>query len=240
MQQYFITQKAMLESEVEFSTEQKHHIKKVMRMKEGMIIKVVDSSKDAFLARIVYRESDVTAFCFEALSTTQEVPDITLVQGMIKKDKWDFLIQKTCELGVNHIIPMISSRTIVKVSEKDNGKIERYNKIALEACEQCKRESLADVLIPIKFKDILKYKKTLNVVAYEDADFKALPLKKLLSEHKNVDSILYVIGSEGGFSQAEIDFLVANGFFCVSLGKRILRAETAALSIVDVTRYEFD
>lgn len=239
MQQYFIENEAYLNENVTFTKEQSHHIQRVLRMKENEIIKIVDCNKSAFLA-LLHFDQGVYATCIKKLETKTETPDITLVQGMIKKDKWDFLIQKTCEVGVNHIIPMISSRTIVKVSKDDTSKIERYNKIAMEACEQCKRESLVDVTSPIAFKEIIKYKKELNIVAYEDADFKASPLKKVLQEHKDVTSILYVIGSEGGFSKEEIAHLCENGFYCVSLGERILRAETAAISIVNATRYEFD
>lgn len=239
MQQYFIEQNATLDGIVVFDKEQSHHIQRVLRMKENDIVKVVDCDGSAFLAEIYY-DGNVYGKCIKALESRKEKPEITLVQGMIKKDKWDFLIQKVCEVGVNHIIPMISSRTIVKVSKEDKNKIERYNKIALEACEQCKRETLVDVSTPIAFKDIIKYKKELNIIAYEDADFKASSLKNVLRENKDVESILYVIGSEGGFSKEEVAYLCENGFTCVSLGERILRAETAAISIVNATRYEFD
>lgn len=239
MQQYFIDEKAQLNKTIIFSKEQSHHISRVLRMHDDDIVKVVDCEQNAFLVKIKINK-EVQGLCFEQLESRIEIPEITLVQGMIKKDKWDFLIQKCCEVGVNHIIPMISSRTIVKVSKEDKAKIERYNKISLEACEQCKRETLVDVSNPISFKDIVKHKKELNVIAYEDADFKAAPLKKILQENKDVKSILYVIGSEGGFSKEEVAFLCNEGFYCVSLGERILRAETAAISIVNVTRYEFD
>ena len=239
MQQYFIEEKAQLNKIVHFSKEQSHHISRVLRMKDDDIVKIVDPNGEAFLVKLEVN-NEVVGLCFDQLESKIETPEITLVQGMIKKDKWDFLIQKCCEVGVNHIVPMISSRTIVKVGKEDKNKIDRYNKIALEACEQCKRETLVDVNEPIAFKNIINLKKELNIIAYEDANFKAAPLKKVLQEHKDVKSILYVIGSEGGFSKEEVDFLCKEGFYCVSLGERILRAETAAISIVNATRYEFD
>lgn len=240
MQQYFINQIGKLNSYIIFSKEQTHHIQKVMRMKEKETIKVVDVNGTPFLAYVSYVEQSVQGYCYQCLTKKEESPEITLIQGMIKKDKWDFLLQKTCELGVNLIIPMIASRTIVKISSKDISKLERYNKIAMEACEQCKRDNLTKVHDPISFNDIKKYKKELNIIAYEDADFHSQALKEVLKANANVKSILYVIGSEGGFSQDEVNLLKQEGFICVSLGERILRAETAAISVVDITRYEFD
>ena len=239
MQQYYIEEKANLNETITFNKEQSHHIARVLRMKDDDVVKVVDPYQNAFLVKLKVAK-EVEGICFEKLETRVETPFITLVQGMIKKDKWDFLIKKTCEVGVNEIIPMISSRCIVKITKEDKNKMDRYNKIALEACEQCKRESLVHVKDPISFKEIIKNKKELNIIAYEDADFKAAPLKSLLQANKDVKSILYVIGPEGGFSKEEVDTLVKEGFYCVSLGERILRAETAAISVVNATRYEFD
>ncbi|NCC55464.1 MAG: 16S rRNA (uracil(1498)-N(3))-methyltransferase [Erysipelotrichia bacterium] len=240
MQQYFIKESVNFNNPVVFDKEQSNHIQKVMRMQANTVVKVVDANGSPFLATIYYEEKAVKAKIVEALEKQCEKIEITLIQGMIKKEKWEFLIQKCCELGVSKIIPMISSRTIVKVDKEDHKKIERYNKIALEACEQCKRDTLVQVSSPIRFKDIASYKSELNIVAYEDIHFTSESLKAVLSAHPDVKKITYVIGSEGGFAQEEILTLQAEGFICVSLGKRILRAETAAMSVVNVTHYHLD
>lgn len=240
MQQYFITEKVKLNDMITFSKEQSNHIQKVMRMNQGDIVKVVDVEGKPFLTEITYLDKKLYAKVVEELDSVVDKVEINLVQGMIKKEKWEFLIQKCCELGVTKIVPMISSRTIVKVDANDTKKIERYNKIALEACEQCKRDTIVNVSAPIRFKDVNEYRSDLNIIAYEDADFKSMKLKDVLEAHKDVKSITYVIGSEGGFSQEEVVKLQESGFICVSLGKRILRAETAAMSVVNVTHYHLD
>lgn len=240
MQQYFINEKIDPNQILYFSKEQENHISKVLRMREGEIVKVVDTEFQPYLAKIHFHEKQLYASIFEKLKKQEENLKITLIQGMIKKEKWELLIQKCCELGVTDIVPMISSRTVVKVSKDDLKKKERYNKIALEACEQCKRDSLVKVATPIRYHDITKYKSELNIIAYEEADFESMSLKQLLNQYPEVKSITFIIGSEGGFSQAEVEYAKESGFLCVSLGKRILRAETAAMAVVNITHYHLD
>lgn len=240
MQQYFLSEIAQEGKRFCFSKEQSNHIQKVMRMNEDSIVKVVDVDEQPFYAKIKYANKEVFGEVVECLVKQEETVKITLIQGMIKKEKWEFLIQKCCELGVDSIVPMISSRTIVKVDNEDKKKLERYNKIALEACEQCKRDHLVKVSAPIRFKMIPEYKSELNVIAYEAYNANSIPLKQLLREHPNVTSITYVIGSEGGFSEEEVQTLQAQGFRCVSLGNRILRAETAAMVVVNASTYELE
>lgn len=240
MQQYFIHTNIQLHDIISFNDEQAHHISRVLRMKEHSVVKVVDIQKKAFLVYLIYEDKLVKGNVFEELQDNSSTISITLIQGMIKKDKWDFLIQKCSELGVTNIIPMISSRTIVKVDKGDTKKIERYNKIALEACEQCKRNDLVQVLPPIKFKDSIDYKSELNIVAYEDAEVQALHIKNILELNPNISSITFVVGSEGGFSKEEINYLCNNDFHCVSLGNRILRAETAAMMVVNISNYHYE
>ena len=240
MQQYFIEEKLNDGCIFLFSKEQSIHIQKVLRMHEDSIVKVVDANRTPYLVRIHYTNKEVFGTVVEVLNKQVETIKIRLIQGMIKKEKWEFLIQKCCELGVSEIVPMISSRTIVKVDREDTKKLERYNKIALEACEQCKRDSLAQVLEPIRFKDCDKFKSELNIVAYEGCDSKSMSLKEILKQHPHISSITYIIGSEGGFSEEEIQHLRSQGFVSVSLGKRILRAETAAMNVVGCIQYELD
>lgn len=240
MQQYFIDSNVQVNDIITFNKEQANHIQKVMRMNTNEKVKIVDASFHPFYATILYEDKAVKAKICEKLAKQEDKIAITLIQGMIKKEKWELLIQKCCELGVTNIIPMQSSRTIVKVHKDDHKKIERYNKIALEACEQCKRDSLVRVSAPISFPQIKEYKSELNIVAYEAADIQTEKLKDVLSSHKNVKSITYVIGSEGGFSIEEVEMLKQEGFCSVSLGKRILRAETAAITVVANTQYHLD
>ncbi len=239
MQQYFLHNQSNGDT-YRFDAEQTHHIKKVLRMKEGSIVKIVDASYNPFLASIYEENGVLFAKVVEALQKEDKPLEVQLVQGLIKKDKWDFMIQKCCELGVDTIIPMQSSRSIVKVEKDDHKKLQRYNKIALESCEQSKRDTLAQVLPTIAFKEIKNYKKQLNIIAYEDHHVSSKPLKEVLLAHPHIQSICIVIGSEGGFATHEVEQLIQEGFICVSLGKRILRAETAAMSVVNICNYHYE
>lgn len=240
MQQYFIKECLSINKSFCFDREQSHHIVRVLRMRSNDIVKVVDIDENPFMVRLIVEDKNVYGIPYQSLNKKEEAYKVTLIQGMIKKEKWDFLIQKCCELGISRIIPMISSRTIVKVDASDKKKMERYNKIALEACEQCKRDSLVKVENPILFKEIKQIKGDLRLIAYEDENYPSRSLKEVLNCHPASKNIIYVIGSEGGFSKEEIHSLVEEGFICVTLGSRILRAETAAISVINNIHYHFD
>ena len=145
------------------------------------------------------------------------------------------VIQKATELGVSDIVPTIFSRSVVKVdnSKKDN-KLARYEKIIKEACEQSHRQVLPSIHQYINVKNITLNKDTLGLICYEN-NGDTSTLKKALDNVDLFDKIAIVVGPEGGFSQDEVNYLTNIGFLNVSLGKRILRSETAAffaLSIV--------
>lgn len=234
MQQYFLKQTLHLNDVFDFDSEQSHHIKNVLRMKNDDIVRVVDEEEKVFYAKL-HVSSKVSGMAYESIDDQSELNvDVTLIQGMIKGEKWDYLLQKCSELGIKRIVPLISSRCVVKAKEdKLDKKLERWNKITLEACEQCKRSHKVEVCAPVGLKDLDKYISNLNLVAYEDADVKSCKLSDVLKSNHGFKSITYVIGPEGGFSLAEVEMMEDKGFTRVSLGNRILRAETAALSLLN-------
>ncbi|OCN04605.1 hypothetical protein A4S06_11000 [Erysipelotrichaceae bacterium MTC7] len=240
MQQYFIDSTPQVEKLVSFDKEQQKHMKQVLRMKEGTLIKVVDPQEQGYLASVVYTEQGVQAKINEATPSNQEQIKVTLIQGMIKGERWDMCIQKACEFGVDRIVPLISKRTVVKTNDKLEKKLERYNKIALEACEQSKRDHLVHVQAPITLAQLETYKSELNLFAYEDADSHSQNIKDVLLANPNVKSVSIVIGSEGGFDQEECKEAQKQGFQTVSLGKRIYRAETAAMAAIHTTMVILD
>lgn len=227
MQQYFL-EKDIDGGSVILQADQAFHVQKVMRMKPGAIIRVADRNKRCFLAAVRYQDNTVFADILEELTDSSEMKcEVTLIMGLIRQEKWDFLLQKASELGVKRIVPMISSRNVVKAKEdKVERKLERWNKITKEACEQCKRFEIAEVMPLIKLNECGLYRSELNLVAYENAEIKSTDIRSFL---KNQKSVTIVIGPEGGFSEEEIKSLEELGFFRCSLGKRIYRAETAAI-----------
>ena len=242
MQQIFIQQTAFPSGQLLLQPQQSHHLLRVLRMKPGEQLRVIDSENHVFLAEI---RDENTLTILQPLEEDREVPcEVVLLAALIKGERWDWLLQKCTELGVSRIVPFHSSRTVVKVEEqKTEKKVQRWQKIVQEAAQQCKRTQIPQVHEPVSLKQADQWLRDQNFVAYED---QALKGGSLLSSMKQGKSVTLVIGPEGGFSSAEIGLLIQQGYQCCSLGKRILRAETAAVaavctavSVLEETEHEF-
>lgn len=233
MQQYFVDTLDKENKVVVFDKEQAHHISHVMRMREGELVRVTDQ-KSAYLAEVKYEGNETLGILVEEVSTNECTIAVTLLQALIKKDKWEWILQKATELGVSRIVPMETSRTVVKVKEeKSDKKLSRYQKIVTEASEQCLRTVIPEVEECISLKKIKEYKSDINLIAYASD---RLVSKKISEVMKPGCSVTIAIGPEGGFSREEVDLFIQEGFIPVSLGKRILRAETAvaySLSVIN-------
>ena len=244
MQQYFINQNIHIQDEVIFNKEQAHHISHVMRMKEHDVIRIADYQGHMFFAHLLFKNGNVSCVIDEEIKDcTKNQVSITLAQGLIKKEKWDFLLQKCAELGVDEILPFTSSRTVVKTKdEKQEKKLQRWNKILLEACEQCKRSTLVTLDEPVPFKTLIAKSQGYDVklIAYENAEVNSFHIKDILKSYPDAKNVFVCVGCEGGFSEEEVNELEKHGFLRVSLGGRILRAETAAMVIVHAISFYYE
>lgn len=242
MQQYFVEELGNPNEQVLLDNEQAHHIRRVLRMKTGDIIRLADGTGRVMSASVEIEKDAVYANIIEeVIDTSITKVKMILAQGMIKGEKWDYVLQKSAELGVQEFVPFVSSRCVVRLKdEKMDKKLSRWNKILLEASEQCKRSTLVSLANPCIFSDLKKINADLRIIAYEDADQISEKLCDVLASHKEIKSILLVVGCEGGFSKEEVEELVADGFHRVSLGGRILRAETAALSLLSNVEFFYD
>lgn len=233
MQRYFAS--IDKQSFVHLSNDDEHHVLHVMRMKKGDEIEVVDNQK-LFLCRLDQTNPLVISVIHEIATDVELNEDVTLLFALTKGDKIDLVLQKATELGVKKVALIQSERTVVNYEGKDlEKKIVRFQKIMKEASEQCHRLIVPEFLGVYDLKKLPKEAfNDLNYVAYEkDANdisnsFKGLERNK---------SISILIGPEGGFSEKEIDALTKEGFIRTSLGKRILRAETAAIYALSVIGY---
>ena len=208
MRQFFLDREIKLNDLCELDENQAHHVKSVLRMAEDDPVRIVDSASRAFLGRLKFVDRKVFVYIDSETDSNESSRRIIYCAAMIKKDKWETVLQKAAELGANIIVPVITRRTIIHLEDRDiKKKLERWNKITLEACQQSNRNDLCEVVEPVKLKDIDRYKQDVNLV---------------------------VIGPEGGFEESEIEMLKEKGFTCVSLGSRILRAETAGLYMLSV------
>ncbi len=225
MQRFFIEEKLEQQSFIKLNREIEHQCKNVLRYKDDELIELLDDQHHLALASLKFTDEGLMASIKEIKTVVVNDLKITLIQALIKKDKWEFVLQKATELGVYQIVPLILKRNVVKWEAKEiPSKLKRDQKIIQEAAEQCERLTCPKILAPIRIQDIEQVMSEQNFVAYEDET--QVTLKHCL-ETKQSYSI--VIGPEGGFTEDEINQLNEIGFKSVSLGPRILRAETAAL-----------
>ena len=220
---------------VHFTPDDEHHILHVMRMKKGDEIEVVSDGK-VFLCRIDNLHPLEVSVIHEIENDVELKECITLLFDLTKGDKIDLVLQKATELGVKKVALIESERTVVKYEGKDiDKKLARFNKIMKEASEQSHRLVVPELLGIYNLKNLPKeIFSDINYVAYEkDAN----DISGAFSKLEKGKSISILIGPEGGFSEQEINRLTEQGFIRTSLGKRILRAETAAIYALSVIGY---
>ena len=210
-----------------------NHIKNVLRMAVGDTFLVSCEGKSDLCEIEGFDIDRVIARIIEPDFQNTNLPvNIHIFQGLPKSDKLEFIIQKSVELGVASVTPVSMKRSIMKIDEKKKkAKCERWQSIAEAAAKQSKRTSIPKVNEVISFKEMLKIAQGLDLflVPYECAEGMSAT-KQALSEIKPDMDIGILIGPEGGFDQAEIEFAVSNGGKVISLGSRILRCETAAVT----------
>jgi 16S rRNA (uracil1498-N3)-methyltransferase len=148
----------------------------------------------------------------------------------------DYILQKTTELGVNEIIPFMANRSLIKLDNRKDKKIERWQKIVKEASEQSKREVVPKVNNFMQLSDLVNLKEY-DMKFLCTVNENSQNIKKELSNISRSARILFVIGPEGGFTKEEEITLIENGFISLSLGSSVLRTETASIFIMSVVRY---
>jgi len=234
MRRYFV--QGSLEKVI-FSEDDVFHIVKVMRMHEGEEVEIVLNGH-IYLASLTSLKPLEVKVKAEIKEDRELNNDITLLYCLPKGDKLNLVIQKATELGVKNIVGVISSRTIIRLDSKEKErKLERFNKIIKEACEQSKRAVMPAFLDIIDYQDIGKYVSTHNFIAYEGESLKENHLYEDLLKIKEHESISILVGAEGGFSLEEVKFANDHNFKNVSLGTRILRSETAAIYFLSVLAF---
>lgn len=221
------------------------HIKNVLRHKIGDEIEVCDENGVRYFTKIeAFLEETIDLKILELTTESTEPPiEIDLYQGLPKSDKMDLIVQKCTEIGVNSVIPVVTDRVIVKLDDKSGAKkVERWNKIAAEAAKQSGRQIVPDVHNVTFLENIIENLSKYDIVIVPYECEKTSTLKaKLRNSNKEVKSIAVVIGPEGGFSDRDIATLEkCPNVEKVSLGKRILRTETAGIATLAMILYEYE
>jgi len=229
------------------------HIRTVLRMAPGDELTLCDGHRTDIHARILVVTDDVVELSLgERQENQTESPlDIWLFQGLPKSDKMDAIIQKSVELGVNRIIPVACERSVARIEAKDAPrKTERWNKIAREAAKQCGRGLLPLVETPVSFREAIRLvtETDLALIPWENERDQSIrhlltseePRLRELQKQGQRPRVAVLIGPEGGFSMAEIEHALANGLKPVTLGRRILRTETAGPAVLAMLGYQFE
>ena len=212
-----------------------NHIANVLRMKPGEELLISVKGDWDYLCKIVDIETDrVNLKVLESMEQRELPVNITLLQGIPKSDKLEMIIQKAVELGVSEIIPVKTKRVVVKIDEKKVGtKVNRWNAIAESAAKQSKRSIIPKVYEPMSIDNALEIVKDFGVklIPYENADG-IDKTRKILDNMDKTKNIAVFIGPEGGFEESEVERIKNSGFEVITLGKRILRTETAGLALL--------
>ena len=221
-----------------------NHIKNVLRLKIGDEIIVSNGNGRDYRCRISSFENEkVVADIIDVCDNFAELEtEIILFQGFPKSDKMEFIIQKTVELGVTKIVPVITKRTIVKLDDKKAAKkTERYNAVALSAAKQSGRGIIPEVTMPVTFKVALDMAKSLdmNIIPYEEAEGIEYS-KKVINDICGKKSLGIFIGPEGGFAAEEVQSALDIGAHAITLGHRILRTETAGMAVMSIIMFQIE
>jgi 16S rRNA (uracil1498-N3)-methyltransferase len=214
------------------------HLSQVLRMKVGESIMVFDGFGRRASARILEVSRDrVLLQLGEMLPVCATLPSITLAQAIPKGKNMDLIVQKSVELGISAIQPLVTRNTIVQPGD---GKSEKWRRNALEACKQCGQDTLPLIADPLPFERWLSTQAGLpGLKLIASLAPGALALRETLRQHPGTSATTLLIGPEGDFTPQETAAALAAGFLPISLGSIVLRVETATLFCLSVLRYEF-
>ncbi|MCH5249091.1 MAG: 16S rRNA (uracil(1498)-N(3))-methyltransferase [Lachnospiraceae bacterium] len=245
MYQFFVQPSQIQGNRIVITGSDVNHIKNVLRMKTGEEIAVSNGvdGKEYRCGIEMFTEDEVICGLRFIREEGVELPSkIYLFQGLPKADKMELIIQKAVELGVYEIIPVAAARSVVKLDEKKAiSKVSRWQTIAQAAAKQCKRAVIPEISAVKTMKEAIDYSGQLDIklIPYELAENMS-KTKEIVSSIKPGESVGFFIGPEGGFEENEIAAAIEKGIIPVTLGKRILRTETAAITVLSWLMYHFE
>ena len=244
MHKFFVDPNQIGEVQVTIIGQEVNHIKNVLRLQIGDQVLVSDGDGRDLCCMIETISNDEIALeiVHDMLASNELSSEIYLFQGLPKKDKMEWIVQKSVELGAHRIVPLEMRRSIVKLDAKNRvKKQQRWQTIAESAASQSKRSKVPIVDEPMTIKGATHLLESMDllIVAYENAKGISFT-REVLSEAKKYGKIGVIIGPEGGFDHEEVDILESLGGTVLSLGSRILRTETAGLALLSYLMIEIE
>ena len=237
LQRFFLTKQPITVSQEIDLAEIHHQLHVVLRLQTGVQIILLDGQGRAFQVELslLTRKGATGQVLAEVSCSAEPITQVTLYQCTLKADKFEWILQKGTELGVSGFVPVISQRSIVRPAAAVLKKYERWQAIIREAAEQCGRSRLPELLPPLDWSAAIHHAQGIRLLPWEEENTTALTIKTALTPpnpHDNPKSLALLIGPEGGLAHEEAVAAQARGWQIVSLGPRILRAETAALTSI--------
>lgn len=234
MQRYFVNKDQIRDNIIKIDESDSRHITTVMRMDIDDLVSVCNN-EDTFLCKVIKLGKNVELEIINKIDNNPELNQkITIAHGLVRREKMEEVVRRLVELGCFQYIPVDMKKSVVKGKEIN---IDRINKIIKEASEQSQRTRLMKINNVISFKSLINSFKDYDLILLAHAkERENLNLYKEL-KIKNVKNILVVIGPESGFDESEINSMINNGAKLISLGKRVLRTETAPLYIMAVLSF---
>ena len=244
MYHFFVTPEQVKGEHIYIEGSDVNHIKNVLRMKVGQELEISDGDNKKYLCEIASITSEEVCVMIqeERSVDTELLSKIYLFQGLPKSDKMELIVQKAVELGAYEIIPVATKRAVVKLDEKKaSKKVERWNSIAESGAKQSGRNLIPKVTDVMSWKEAMEYAKALDIVLipYELAEGMQ-ETRDIIAQIQPGQSIGIFIGPEGGFETEEVESAMEYGARPITLGKRILRTETAGLTTLSILMYHLE
>lgn len=241
MYNFFVNASQIQNKEVKIIGKDANHISNVLRMKKGEEIYICNNeTNERFLASIEdAQKEEVTANIIKKIESTEPSVEITLFQGLPKADKMEYIIQKSVELGISKIVPVEMKYCIAKIKDEEK-KISRWQAISESAAKQSKRSKIVQIARKSNINEICSKinEYDLTIIAYEDENKSTI--KEILKQNKDAKKIAIIVGPEGGISKEEVEKIKEAGAKAASLGKLILRTETAPIAMISMIMYEYE
>ncbi|MGD0115212.1 MAG: 16S rRNA (uracil(1498)-N(3))-methyltransferase [Dehalococcoidia bacterium] len=242
MDRFFVPPGTLQSEHVELGGELSHRLRHVLRLRAGD--RVILFGGSGFEYEVALDDTDGPSIGATVLGRSEGAPEpkvrVVLYQSVVKGERFDWLLEKGTEIGVARFVPLLASRAVVRPGEERSEKRERWLRIVTEAAEQCGRSRLPELAPVMPLDEALSTAEGLRLFLWEREEDASLrqALRRAASEGKAPAVVSIFIGPEGGFTQEEADAAVAAGARSVSLGRRILRSETAGIVAVAAVLYE--
>jgi 16S rRNA (uracil1498-N3)-methyltransferase len=233
---FFVPEESIRDGVACLPADQAHHLLNVLRLRKGDVVEIFDGKGGGYSGEVDFQDTGIFVRGLYSIATRESRVRIILAAALIKPSKYEWILQKATELGVGEIIPLIARRSDIGISGgKIAGRLQRWDRIVMEASKQCRRSSLPRIHEPQSLPDFLSMKELsycARFMLHEKASESWDPDPRALS-----GGVVLCIGPEGGWDDDEVAQAQAAGYEAFSLGPWILRAETAAIAAVSIAQH---